>query len=353
MITLTLRSVRKNEHIAHAIETGQEKKHGFDDVQFVHQSLPNMNSERVDISTTIGELVMSSPIFINAMTGGGGERTKDVNQRLAEVAKHANIGIAVGSQMAAIKNVEERESYSIVRKVNPKGVIIGNLGSEATVEQAKTAVDMLEANALQIHLNVVQELVMPEGDRDFSGAIDRIEKIVNALPVPVIVKEVGYGMSKEAAKKLADAGVSIVDVGGFGGTNFSKIENMRREKVLQFFNDWGIQTTSSIVEVVKSQPFMHVIASGGIQNALDIVKSLSLGATATGLAGYFLKILLDDGEEALVKEIESMHSEIKMLMTALGVENVNELKKVPLVISGPTYHWLKQRGFSTEEYSQR
>ncbi|WP_328703138.1 type 2 isopentenyl-diphosphate Delta-isomerase [Alkalihalobacterium elongatum] len=350
---LTLRSVRKNEHIAHAIETGQERNHGYDDIQFVHQSLPNSNIESVDISTTIGELVLSSPIFINAMTGGGGERTKDVNQRLAEVAKDANIGMAVGSQMAAIKNEEERESYRIVRKVNPKGIIIGNLGSEASVEQAKIAADMLEANAMQIHLNVVQELVMPEGDRDFIGAIDRIEKIVDSLPIPVIVKEVGYGMSKETAKKLVKAGVSIVDVGGFGGTNFSKIENKRRKKTLQFFDDWGIKTTSSIVEVVKSEPKLKVIASGGLQNALDIVKSLALGASATGLAGYFLKILLNKGEESLLEEITSIHSEIKMLMTALGTNKIGDLVNVPIVISGSTYHWLLQRGFTPEEFSRR
>ncbi|OLO42894.1 type 2 isopentenyl-diphosphate Delta-isomerase [Alkalihalophilus pseudofirmus] len=350
---LTLRSVRKNEHIIHAIDTGQERNHGFNDIQLVHQTLPNSNFQSIDISTTIGELSLSSPIFINAMTGGGGERTKDINQRFAEVAKATNIGMAVGSQMAAIKNIEERDTYSIVRKANPKGIIIGNLGSEATVEQAKVAAEMLEANALQIHLNVVQELVMPEGDRDFTGAIDRIEKIVHALPIPVIVKEVGYGMSKESAKKLVDAGVSIVDVGGYGGTNFSKIENMRRKKTLQFFNDWGINTTASLVEITKSQPHLHVISSGGVQNVLDIVKSLALGADATGIAGHFLKILIDEGEGALVQEIESMHEDIKLLMTALGANIIADLQKTPLVISGPTYHWLQQRGLSPEEYSRR
>ncbi|WP_209122575.1 type 2 isopentenyl-diphosphate Delta-isomerase [Alkalihalobacillus sp. BA299] len=350
---LTLRSVRKNEHLVHAIETGQERTHGFSDIQLVHQSLPNSSTQSVDISTNVGELTMSSPIFINAMTGGGGDRTKKINKRLAEIAKVANIGMALGSQMAAIKNDEEKDTYSIVRKVNPKGIVIGNLGSEATVEQAKVAVDMLEADALQIHLNVVQELVMPEGDRSFIGALDRIEKIVHALPIPIIVKEVGYGMSKETAKKLADVGVSVVDVGGFGGTNFSKIENKRREKALRFFNDWGITTTASIVEVVKSQPGLNVISSGGIQNSLDIVKSIALGASATGLAGFLLKILIDQGEESVVQELEDMHQEIRMLMTALGVNTIADLQKVPLVISGPTDHWLKQRGFATEEYSRR
>ncbi|MGO4888138.1 type 2 isopentenyl-diphosphate Delta-isomerase [Anaerobacillus sp. MEB173] len=347
------RTVRKIDHLEHALAVGQERAHGFNDVQFVHQSMPNCSVDEIQLSTKIGELDLSSPIFINAMTGGGGERTKEINGQLAQVAAKCNIGIAVGSQMSAIKDHTQRETYEIVRKMNPNGLVLANLGSEATVEQAKQAVDMLEANGLQIHLNVIQELVMPEGDRDFTDALKRIEQIVTALSVPVIVKEVGFGMSKETAQQLANAGVTIMDVGGFGGTNFSKVENCRRETPLSFFDDWGIKTTCSIVEVKSNQPFASVIGSGGIQTSLDIAKSIALGASAVGLAGYILKVLTDKGSDGVLAVLDELHKDLKLIMTALGVTTIPQLQKVPLVISGDTYHWLEQRGFNTKIFGMR
>ncbi|MDX5474460.1 MAG: type 2 isopentenyl-diphosphate Delta-isomerase [Bacillaceae bacterium] len=347
------RAKRKMDHIEHALSTGQERTHGFEDITFVHQSLPDSSVENVQLHTEIGELILSSPIFINAMTGGGGEQTYRINKALASVARECGLVLAVGSQMSAIKDPEEAFTYKVVRQENPNGVVLANLGSEATVEQAQRAVEMVEANALQIHLNVIQELVMPEGDRDFTGALKRIEKIANYLSVPIIVKETGFGISKEAAVKLKGIGVSIVDVGGFGGTNFSKIENARRMKQLQYFDAWGIPTTSAIVEVKEVLGSDSVIASGGIQTPLDIAKSIALGASAVGMAGYLLKILLADGEEALIQEISFMHEDLTMIMTALGVNTIEQLKRVPLIISGHTHHWLNERGLDTKNYSRK
>ncbi|WP_088102227.1 type 2 isopentenyl-diphosphate Delta-isomerase [Halalkalibacter urbisdiaboli] len=338
------RAARKLDHINHALKTGQQRSHGFEEIRFVHQSLSEQNVFDMDLSTKIGELVLGSPIFINAMTGGGGEKTKEINQKFAEVAAFCNIGMAVGSQMAAIKEPEQRASYEVVRQVNPKGIVFANLGSEATVEQAKRAVDMVEANALQIHVNVIQELVMPEGDRDFTGTRNRIEAIATSLDIPIIIKEVGYGMSKETANALSEIGVTIVDVGGFGGTNFSKIENERRKRHLAFFNEWGIPTTCSILEVIHSQPEMNVIASGGIQSGLEVAKALSLGATATGFAGHFLKILIEQGQEALIDEINDIKEDLRFIMTALNLQRVEEFSTVPVVLSGNTLQWCQQRG---------
>lgn len=183
------RAERKREHINHALSTGQNRETGLDDITFVHVSLPNLALEKVDISTKIGGLTSSSPIFINAMTGGGGQLTYEINRSLARAARKAGMPLAVGSQMSALKDPSERYSYEIVRKENPDGLIFANLGSEADAEQAKRAVDMIQADALQIHLNVIQEIVMPEGDRSFTGALGRIERIAAETECPFLSKK--------------------------------------------------------------------------------------------------------------------------------------------------------------------
>ncbi|WP_078546049.1 type 2 isopentenyl-diphosphate Delta-isomerase [Litchfieldia alkalitelluris] len=347
------RNQRKLEHIQHALSIGQTRTHGFEDLTFVHHSLPNTSIDKIDITTIVGELYLSSPLLINAMTGGGGEKTRSINESLAIVAREADIPLAVGSQMAAIKDPWETSTFKIVREVNPKGIIFANLGSEASAEDAKRAVDMINANALQVHLNVIQELVMPEGDRDFSNALVRIEKIVNSLSVPVIAKEVGFGVSRETAKQLTDIGVKIIDVGGRGGTNFSAIENNRRERALDFFQSWGIPTACTIAEVNSTDFNGSIIASGGIQNAFDIAKSIALGASVTGFAGFFLRKLMETGVTGLIDEISLILTDLKIIMTALGVTTIKELQNAPLVISGETFHWLEQRGINTKRYSQR
>ncbi|MGM0899918.1 MAG: type 2 isopentenyl-diphosphate Delta-isomerase [Bacillota bacterium] len=347
------RSERKTDHIRLALETGQLRKTGLDDITFVHQSIPESSLNSINLKTEIGELVLSSPIFINAMTGGGGEKTLEINRNLAQVAKETDIGIAVGSQMSALRNQEERRTFEVVRKEYPNGTIFANLGSEADVGQAKAAVEMVQADALQIHLNVVQELAMPEGDRDFRGMLLRIDKIVNEVNVPIIVKETGFGMGQETIEKLFSLGVSAIDVGGFGGTNFAAIENQRRLTKLSFFEGWGIPTAVSIAEARHMSPTHPIIASGGIQTSLDIAKGIALGANAVALAGYILKILTDSGPEKLVEEINMMKQELTMIMTALGTNTVKELHDTPLIISGETWHWLTQRGIDTKKYSIR
>jgi isopentenyl-diphosphate Delta-isomerase len=347
------RSERKWDHIRYALETGQKRSTAFDDIQFIHQSLPNINVSDVRLHQKIGELSLSSPIFINAMTGGGGEKTYTLNKQLAQVARVAGLAMAVGSQMSALKDKTESYTYEVVRKENPSGVLIANLGSEATPEQAKMAVDMIEANALQVHLNVIQELTMPEGDREFSGALRRIEEIVKAVNVPVVVKEVGFGMCKETVESLSSIGVSAVDVGGFGGTNFAEIENKRRNKSKTFFNEWGIPTAISIAEAAHASRPVPIIGSGGITTSNEIAKGIALGANAIGFAGYFLKILIEEGMDSLQDEILSIHQELVMIMTALGATSIQALQRVPLMISGQMHHWLTQRGIDTKTYSQR
>ncbi|SDY86411.1 isopentenyl-diphosphate delta-isomerase [Evansella caseinilytica] len=347
------RAKRKLDHISHALKTGQKQDTGFGDIRFIHQSLPNTNVDNVSLTAYFGELKVSSPIFINAMTGGGGAVTEKINSQLAELACILDIPLAVGSQMAAIKDPAEKNSYQIVRKKNPRGVIFANIGSEATIDQAKACVDMLEANCLQVHLNVIQELVMPEGDRHFEGALSRVEKIANHVNVPVIVKEVGFGMSMETIKKIVSTGVSIVDIGGFGGTNFSKIENERRLSPYSFFDDWGIPTAISIAEARNAAENITIAASGGIQTALDVAKALALGANVAGLAGKVLQWLTANGLEFTLEKINGMLYELKLILAALGAEDISALQRTPLVIHGNTLSWLKQRGINADDYALR
>ncbi|WP_223591630.1 type 2 isopentenyl-diphosphate Delta-isomerase [Neobacillus bataviensis] len=347
------RSERKWDHIRFALENGQDRSSAFENIKFIHQSLPNINVLDVRLDHSIGELYLSSPIFINAMTGGGGEKTYRINKELAMVAKYSGLAMAVGSQMAALKDKTQKYTYEIVRKENPDGVLIANLGSEATPDEAKAAIDMIEANAIQIHLNVIQELTMPEGDRDFTGALKRIEAIVKNVEVPVVVKEVGFGMSMETVRTLKSVGVTVVDVGGFGGTNFAEIENRRREKSLSFFSDWGIPTPISIIEASSVSNDISIIGSGGFSNGIEMVKGLAIGADAIGIAGYFLRILVDQGVDSLIGEIETLHKEMIMIMTALGARTIADLKRIPLIITGETCHWLNQRGIDTRTFGQR
>ena len=335
------RAQRKIDHIRHALGHERELHNHFDDVEIIHQSLARLDFNQLRIDTKAGELNLSSPLFVNAMTGGGGEETKAINRDLALAARETGIGMAVGSQMSAIKNVEERHTYEIVRQMNPEGVIYANVGSEASLEQAKQAVDMVRADALQIHVNTLQELIMPEGDRNFTQRLDNIHHIVTSIELPVIVKEVGYGMSKETIETLRQIGVRYIDVGGRGGTNFSRVENMRRERPFASFNNWGIPTPASILEATGSD--LHVFASGGIRSGLDGARALVLGAEGFGMAGSLLRVLVNDGVESLIEEVEHIHHEMKIVMMLMNATAPEELRGKPHILFGHTKEWYDQR----------
>ncbi|MBN6188578.1 type 2 isopentenyl-diphosphate Delta-isomerase [Aneurinibacillus sp. BA2021] len=346
------RTSRKREHIEHALTTGQSGAHGLSDVKFVHNCLPDLALGQIDSRTTIGGLALSSPIVVNAMTGGADE-TYSINQALGILAHETGAALAVGSQMAAVKNASLADTYQVARREHPHGILFGNLGAEATPDMARRAVEMIEADALQIHLNVMQELIMPEGERDFTGALRRIEAIVAAVDVPVIVKEVGFGMSREAAQKLASCGVAAVDIGGRGGTNFAEIENLRRTQPFTGLNEWGIPTAASLLEVAALSDPPDIVATGGIQTALDVARCLALGASCVGMAGAFLRYAVEGRIEEAVQYMRSLHEELAVIMTALGAINIAALQRVPLVITGETYHWAEQRGIDCRTLAAR
>ncbi|PRO66797.1 type 2 isopentenyl-diphosphate Delta-isomerase [Alkalicoccus urumqiensis] len=346
------RELRKQDHINHALQTGQSGRHGLDQVQFVHQSLAGIGEQEIDMKVDWADRRWEAPFYINAMTGGGGQKTKEINGALAKAAGAAGIPVAVGSQMAAVKDPGQADTFAVVRRENPDGIVFGNIGMDAGVEEALRAVEMIEADALQIHLNPVQEMIMPEGDRDFTGVLERLTTICRNVDVPVIVKEVGFGISMETAALLKEAGVNAVDAGGRGGTNFAEIENLRRERPVSFLNEWGIPTSVSIVEAA-SQSFSLVTAAGGIRSSLDAAKSYALGAGACGMAGHMLKLVTEQGWEAAAEELGEMKKELRTIMTLLGVRNMNEWKNTKILITGETAEWLKLRGFSVEGFAQR
>ncbi|MGX4584783.1 type 2 isopentenyl-diphosphate Delta-isomerase [Paenibacillus chitinolyticus] len=347
-----MRSSRKMDHVQFALQTGQSGNQGLTDVKLVPNCLPDASTESVALFTTIGELNLSSPIVVNAMTGGARE-TEEINRELAVAARERGLAMAVGSQMSALRDPMQESSYRIVRQMNPDGLVFANLGSEATVEQAARAVDMLRADALQIHLNVMQELIMPEGDRSFHGMLERVSRIAAGTGVPLIVKEVGFGIPLENARLLKSAGVQILDVGGSGGTNFAAIENARRKLPLDWLNDWGMKTSVTLIEALQVYERGRVMATGGIRTSEDIVKVLTLGASAAGMAGALLKILRNEGTQALIDHIDELHHGIVLMMTALGAVRIEQLWTRPVIITGSTAEWCRARRIDLTEYACR
>lgn len=345
---------RKDEHI----RLFQKKDtinpdNDFDSVRFIHQSLPELSLADIDPSARLSFAAWPQPFFINGMTGGS-EKTKGINEQLSRAAAAAGIAIASGSQKAAIKNPELRDTFRILRKVNPSGFIFANIGAELDKEDAVRAIDMLEADGLQIHLNAPQEIVMPEGDRDFSHWLNHIEQIASAIDLPIVVKEVGFGMSRDVIRRLLEAGVGYIDVSGKGGTNFISIENMRRSRhEFDYLEGWGQSAVISLLEAQQYLGSATFFASGGVRHPLDVLKALSLGAGAVGVSGAFLRVVLNAGTDALIELIENWKKQLAELMLMMGARNLEQLRRQDLVLSGFPHQWAKLRGISAEKLANR
>ena len=348
-----IRENRKTDHIKYSLQLGDGPlSPGFEDVRFLHNCLPELSLANVDLSTSLANIKLEIPLLINAITGGS-NKVADENRLLASVAAETGCAMAVGSQYGAVTRKSIDESYSIIRKTNPNGIIFANIGANAKPEEAQFAVDMIEANGLQIHLNAAQELVMPEGDKDFSGYLRNIEQICNCIKVPVIVKETGCGVAREQVKQLLNCGVSIIDVGGAGGTNFPAIEVARRQT--SDFNelfDWGIPTALSVLEARSVCDIgASIIATGGIRNANDMAKALALGADTVGMAGNILNKILVNGETAAIEGINDMLSMLRNIMVLTGCKRVSDLRSAPILFSGTLFQSLVCRGYDLVQLS--
>ena len=346
---LSLIEQRKDDHIKLACE--QYDAHadaGFEHVRFIPNALPQLALSDVDTSVSVFDETTKwdTPLYINAMTGGS-KKGENINESLARVAAKTGLAMASGSLSAALKNPRLAGTFSVIRRFNPHGFVMANVSAGVSAEQAIKAVEILQANALQIHLNAAQELVMSEGDRDFSAWLNNIEAIareLDSMKVPVVVKETGCGMGARDVLRLKNVGVRAVDVGGRGGTNFVAIENARRGRKsdYEFLDSWGLTTVESLIDIAQCDEIlceprdsvdscdsaqMQVFASGGVRTPLDVVRSLRLGASAAGIAGEFLHTLINEGEDALVEQIESWKAQIRVIMALLGCKNIEDLRE--------------------------
>jgi len=350
-----VRQSRKLDHLKFAMQLDDgPSTNAFEDMVVIPNCLPNLRCGDIDLATTVAGIPLQLPVLVNAITGGAADVT-DVNSRLAEFCRLTGCAMAVGSQYAALEDVSVRESYQIIRKTNPAGVVFANLGAHVSPDQAKRAVDMIEACALQIHLNVAQELIMAEGDRDFTGYLNNIEQIAAHVAVPVIVKEVGCGMASEQIAVLSQTGVRGIDVVGAGGTNFLAIEAARSGISLEADAlEWGIPTAISAIEAASVIPdTVDLIISGGVRSPMDVVKALCLGGKAVGIAGPIVRSLEEKGVDPTVAWFERFITDLKRYMLLVGAENIPSLQKTPVVITGYAQQWCFARAIDITRYAVR
>jgi isopentenyl-diphosphate delta-isomerase len=349
------RQSRKLEHIQYSLELAAGPvPAGFADLSLIHNALPDLDYQAITLTVKFMGQTLNHPIIINAMTGGSSEVTQ-INADLARLAAATHSAMAVGSIFSALENSESRASYQVIRKLNPDGIVFANLGAYVTCQQAREAVALIGANALQIHLNPAQEMIMTEGDRTFTGYLRNLEKIVAAVNVPVIVKEVGTGIAREQARQLCLTGIKGIDVSGAGGTNFIAIEAARSQQLPdEGLLHWGIPTVISAIEVQSVLPTtIDLMISGGVRTPLDVVKSLTIGAQAVGMATPWLQAVLTDGVLVTIDQFKLFLESVKKYMLLTGSGSCRQLREKPFVISGRTREWLTERNIATAPFANR
>lgn len=346
-------SDRKLEHLLICENYDVEFKNkttGFEDIELIHNVLPEIDKNDIDLSTSVFGKKLDSPLFITAITGGH-PAAKEINKQLAIAAENNGIALGVGSQRAACEHPELEDTYTVVRENAPDCLLVGNIGAPQ-LNLAEKAVEILDADILAIHLNPLQESIQPEGDLDARGYTDLIAQITDSVKIPVLAKETGCGISAESAKILVDAGVDFIDIEGAGGTSWAAVETYRAEDryLGETFWDWGIPTAISTAEVVNNVN-VPVISSGGIRTGLEAAKAIALGADAVGMVLPFLKNC--SSQEALNTFVKRFNDSLRIAMFLVGANNIEELKQSRLVIRGKTREWLNERGINTQIYSRR
>lgn len=357
---------RKADHIRISLNQNIQAKNvtaGFEDISFVHKALPEIDRKRTDPCITVFGHRFSAPLIAGAITGGTEEAGK-INAAIAEAVEKLGLGMGVGSQRAAIEDKKLAKTFAMARKKAPTAFLIANIGGVQLVngygiKEVRRAMEMIDADALAIHLNALQETAQPEGQTNFRGILSRIGEIAEELDKPVIVKETGAGIAAEEARFLSDKGIAGIDVSGAGGTSFAAVEYYRAKRARSIsqrrlgalFWDWGIPTAASIVEVSESVK-IPVIASGGVRSGLDVAKALALGASLASLSQPILQSAAK-GVKETADELSLLVDELRNVMFLVGATSVESLQRVPVVITGRTSEWLCTRGFDTKKYGQR
>jgi isopentenyl-diphosphate delta-isomerase len=313
-------------------------------VKLIHNALPEIDFDAVDTSQKFLGHNFKAPIIIDSMTGGTPEATK-INSRLSLAAEKFGLGMGLGSQRAGLLSSELAETYSIARSNAPNAFLVANIGGAQLskglkIKDIKNMIQMIEADALVVHLNPLQELIQPEGEPKYKGVLSKIKEICSNFDIPIIVKEVGAGISMDVAKRLQSAGVSAINVAGSGGTSWAGVEKLRAEtahdsnkiNLGELFWDWGIPTAVSLIEVRKSVK-IPVIASGGIRNGLEIAKCVTLGANMCGMAFPFLRHA-SKSLESLYEFTSRTLIELRSAMFLVGSKNINQLGKTRFMVTG-------------------
>jgi len=336
---------RKSDHIRINLQEDVDNKHvptGFERYRFIHCALPDLSLEDVDTSTTLLGKRLTAPLLISSMTGGTPEASA-INQRLAKAAQAAGVGLGLGSQRAAIEDPALADTYR-VRHVAPDILLLANLGAVQLnygygPDECRRAAEMIEADALILHLNPLQEALQPEGDTHFAGLLSKIKAVCRALEIPVVVKEVGWGISEQVARQLADVGVAAIDVAGAGGSSWSQVEmhratTKRERQVAAAFANWGIPTAESLLMALRGAPGLPIIAGGGIRDGIQMTKAIALGAVACGVAGPFLRAA-SESTAAVADIIATLVTQLRVAMFAVGAANIPALRRIPIAPTAP------------------
>ncbi len=341
------RAQRKLEHIKYALELGDgPRSTHFEDIRFLHNCLPEINPADIVLSIEVFGKQLCLPFLIDAITGGT-DAVTDVNAKLSQAAGKLGIAMAVGSQYGAVRDGKGYASYEVVRKYNPDGVVLANISALATPPQAREAVKMLNADALEVHLNPAQELFMGEGDKDFKGLLDNLLRIRDEVDVPVIVKETGCGIAAEEYARLKAQGFTHFNCAGVGGTNFPAIEAARYGKELALdFAEWGLPTAWTLLDgAVTCTQNDVIVASGGVRSASDVAKAFALGADVVGMAGNVLRLAQASGVEAVVAYFEELAAQLTNYLLLLGAKAPKDLRKATVIYSGETANYIANRGY--------
>jgi isopentenyl-diphosphate delta-isomerase len=357
---------RKAEHISISLKhnvQAREVTTGFEDAIFIHKALPEIDRQQIDLSSTVFGHKFAAPLIAGAITGGTHEARK-INATIAEVVEELGLGMGVGSQRAALEDRRLQESFAVARKRAPTAFLIANIGGVQLVngyglKEVEKAMKMIEADALAIHLNALQETAQPEGQTNFAGILEKVGQIALELDKPIIVKETGAGVAAEEAKKLEAAGAKGIDVSGAGGTSWAAVEYYRARELQDAFRrrrgdlfwDWGIPTAVSIVEVSQTVS-IPVIASGGVRNGVDVAKALALGSSLTSLSQPVLRAAVRGVQETR-DMLSLLMDELRNVMFLVGAKSIEALCKAPVVMVGKTSEWLRTRGFDVESYARR